>query len=220
MLKVTKKKSGSPSLTRKDEAYLFFWSRGKIKKFSNFYGVEIQVVWPLMSDDDIPDFLRGLTRTYPSSEHAYQALKCGDLGSADEFTTRGLFGNFDVYSVWPKGGQKFTPERMRGTWGECIGIVAKMVSKLEPKVIKRTWGVTFQQRRLSEQVWGAILRAKYGRGSVLGKALLATGEKILVEYDRSSRLSFWGAKLDAKGGLVGANAFGELLMAHRRALQA
>jgi predicted NAD-dependent protein-ADP-ribosyltransferase YbiA (DUF1768 family) len=93
-----------------------------------------------------------------------------------------------------------------------------MVSKLEPKVIKKTWGVHFQQRRLSEQVWGAILRAKYG--GVLGKALLATGDKILVEYDRSSRLSFWGAKLDAKGGLVGANAFGELLMAHRRVLQA
>ena len=54
---------------------------------------------------------------------------------------------------------------------------------------------------------------------LLAKALVATEGQQLVEYDLSPRLSYWGAKLNAENGqLVGANAFGELLMRHRLAL--
>jgi hypothetical protein len=57
--------------------YLFFWARASAsaKRFSNFYDVEdgLTVEWPDMPE--IPSFLRGLTRVYPTTEHAYQSLK-------------------------------------------------------------------------------------------------------------------------------------------------
>ena len=209
---------------KKTAGVLFFWSRGFVKIFSNFYGAPVVIEWPSSEglSEDIPPFLHGLRRTYPSNEHAYQALKCLDLDSADAFTTSGVFGSFRVFGKWPSKNGKSVSDMVvakEKAWGECPGIIAKMVSKLEPKVIKRTWGVLFEQRRLSEQVWAPILQAKFSRGSVLAKALVATEGQQLVEYDRSSRLSYWGAKLNAENGqLVGANAFGELLMRHRLAL--
>lgn len=207
--------------------FLLFWSRGTdaVKIFSNFYGMSLRVEWP--SSDDIPLFMRGLERTYPSSEHAYQALKCMDLASADEFTSSGLFGSFAIFEKWPtsKKGDKFADLRAKKekAWGKCPGIIAKMVSKLDSKTICKVWGVSFAQRRLST-VWSPILAAKFRAGSALGNALLKTMPLDLIEFDRGStraKPSFWGASVNKDDGkVVGANAMGELLMCQRSTLHA
>ena len=95
-------------------------------------------------------------------------------------------------------------------WRCCSGIILKMVSKLEPSTIMKTWAVQWHQILLSEKVWEPILAAKYKLDNELGKALLATAQLELVEFDRGSKRSFWGAKL-VDGYLMGANTMGQLL---------
>jgi hypothetical protein len=127
----------------KNAGYLFFWSRGsaKVKCFSNFWGVDLSVTWA-GEEEGIPAFLWGETRRYPSAEHAYMALRALDNSSACEFEVGGLFASFEIFRKWPMGkkGSKDMMASKQKAWGECIGIIAKMVSRLEPGVIMRTWG--------------------------------------------------------------------------------
>jgi hypothetical protein len=206
------------------KGYLFFWSRGsaKVKCFSNFWGVDLSVTWASEEEEGIPGFLRGETRRYPSAEHAYMALRALDNSSACEFEVGGLFASFEIFRKWPKkGGGKDMMASKQKAWGECIGIIAKMVSRLEPGVIWRTWGVKWESKKRLINVWRDIFEAKYTAENGLGKALLATMPLELVEFDRAPHhkkmRSFWGGKL-VEGRLVGANTMGGLLQERRVAL--
>jgi predicted NAD-dependent protein-ADP-ribosyltransferase YbiA (DUF1768 family) len=96
-----------------------------------------------------------------------------------------------------------------------------MVSRLEPRVIWKTWGVNWKpasHKGPLRGVWTPIFDAKYTHDNALGKALMATMPLELVEYDRApKKISFWGAKL-VDGRLVGANTMGELLQERRQRL--
>jgi predicted NAD-dependent protein-ADP-ribosyltransferase YbiA (DUF1768 family) len=130
----------------------------------------------------------------------------------------GLFGDFTVFQKWPMRTktENLMPSKEKA-WRGCSGIIAKMVSKLEPRTIMKTWAVQWHQIRLSEKVWEPILAAKYTLDNELGQALLATAGLELVEFDRGSKRSFWGAKL-VDDYLVGANTMGQLLTARRSKL--
>ena len=207
----------------KKSNYLFFWSRGSanVKCFSNFWGMNLSVTWP--ANEGIPEFLGGQTRTYPSAEHAYMALRALDNSSACEFEMGGLFASFEIFQKWPHGksGSKDMMASKQKAWRDCPGIIAKMVSRLEPRLILKTWGVNWKpasHKGPLRGVWTPIFDAKYTRDNALGKALMATMPLELVEYDRApKKTSFWGAKL-VDGRLVGANTMGELLQERRQRL--
>ena len=186
---------------------LFFYSRakGSRKQLSNFWGCDISVVWD-------SGMLKGLTRTYPSAEHAYQANKALTIESADMFCVGCIFGSFEVFKRWPsKAGTKTTDmfESKLRTWRECPGIIAKMVSKVKPAVMLKMWGLQFSNEPVHTSIWTPIFNAKFPNG--LPSALH------LVEFDGKGT-SKWGAKwVSGPGGgsLVGQNMMGELLMKHR-----
>jgi predicted NAD-dependent protein-ADP-ribosyltransferase YbiA (DUF1768 family) len=206
---------------------LFFCAKTvpTLKIFSNFHEVDVTVDWP-KDIEDVPPFLRGLRRTYPSSEHAYQCLKSLDLETADEFACGGIWSSYTIFEKWPsKAGKKFsdTAAAKQKYWSNAIGIVAKMVSKLDSKTIAKVWKLRFEQKRLNTEVWKPILGAKFAKDSELGKALIKTAPHPLAEMDRRSTLerpSFWGCNYLVKEGMVGANVMGQLLMEQRDRLLA
>jgi predicted NAD-dependent protein-ADP-ribosyltransferase YbiA (DUF1768 family) len=205
----------------KDACYFFFSkAKGDAKLFSNFYADEICVTWP--HKEAFPQFMRGLTRRYATAEHAYQALKALDLPSADHFALGGAFSSFEVFKRWPTRAGTKTNDTMQARlrhWGQCPGIIAKMASKVAPAVARKVWGVRFANRPLPDAVWRPILKAKYRSGKRgLGRALLETGAKHLVEFDRgATETTKWGAKW-SNAGLVGQNAMGRMLMRRRERL--
>jgi predicted NAD-dependent protein-ADP-ribosyltransferase YbiA (DUF1768 family) len=131
-----------------------------------------------------------------------------------------------VYKHWPSPTGKKEKDMLAAkqkAWKGSIGIVAKMVSKLDPKTIAKVWKLRYEPKRLNTAVWKPILESKFAKDSELGKALMKTAPYALAEMDRHSTLkapSFWGANWIVNKGLVGANVFGELLMEQRARLLA
>ena len=196
--------------------YLYFGSKMKqnVQKFSNFFKVEggVRITWPMM---DCPcEFLRGRTCVYPSTEHAYQALKTLNLYSAKQFEVGGLFSSFDIFEKWPTDKlinklkrlelkndgsamctsipyddvQNIKPKKEK-VWGNgsLIGIIAKLAAGLPSALLFHMWGVRLLKKtRISLDVWPAILQAKYRPGTPLAQELLKTGGVHLVEFDKKT----------------------------------
>jgi hypothetical protein len=186
---------------------------------------------------------------YPSSEHAWAALKT--LNPTSAFEVGGTFAKWSVLKAWPcpkavasmkrlvqsECGdtlpQKLkslvtvnVEERHRRAWTpHCIGIIAKMACHLPTQLLAHKYGVRLDPtKRIDKSLWHTILRAKFGGHPELAKRLLATSEKVLVEFDRHStakKPSHYGAVwCPDKKRLVGDNAMGKLLMRCRAALLA
>ena len=191
------------ALSKSDCLFFFSRAKGDTKQLSNFWGCELSVEWPA-------GLLKGLTRSYPSAEHAYQANKALTLESADKFCVGAVFGDFDVFKKWPtKAGVKTNDKfgAMVKRWGKCPGIIAKMVSKVKPAVQRKLWSLKFANEPVDDAIWTPIFMAKFSKGfpSTLH----------LVEFDARGT-SKWGAKW-VDGALVGENKMGELMMKHRDA---
>jgi hypothetical protein len=153
--------------------YLYFGSKMKanVQKFSNFFKVEggVRITWSMT---DCPcEFLRDRTCVYPSTEHAYQALKALNLYSAKQFEVGGLFSSFDIFEKWPtdkiinrlkrlelkKDGSdkqillgaemldymQNIKTKKEKVWGNgsLIGIIAKLAASLPSALSFHMWGV-------------------------------------------------------------------------------
>lgn len=158
--------------------------------------------------------------TFPTSEHVWQSTKATTLGAFRAFTTEGRFGRWDanifaaLYSKTDKAKAKFDYWHKR----DMLGIQAKLASSA--KHAKRL-GVTdmdYSRETLAPDVeravWLAILQLKFEWNATHAEVLRDTGEKQLVEFDKSA--GHWGGFI-RDGALVGENVMGRY-MSETRAL--
>jgi len=185
--------------------------------------------------------------TFPSSEHAWQALKAHSFRAFTDFTTEGRLGTLDAASVLP-----FMPAklRLRGTateqqrwalgkaafWAkkQNVGILAKWAAnKKYAKALGWTPGVDLYYGKETanvgfdemQAVWLDLLRLKYAQNTRCRDVLLATGDSYLLECVRGAvrepDTEFWGGCLDrTRDQIVGRNAMGRFHMALREELRA
>jgi predicted NAD-dependent protein-ADP-ribosyltransferase YbiA (DUF1768 family) len=159
----------------------------------------------------------GNSVTFPTAEHLWQAHKAKDRSSFLRFTTQGDLGSWSL-DVFAK---TLAYHRNRATcaseakkklllWQRkgCLGIQAKVATK--PKYAKRLaldldWSREFLAPDHEREIWLAILALKFAQNAEARRVLLATGSKILVEFDRS------GARHSGKKVLSGDNRMGRYL---------
>ena len=224
--------------------YVPLGSGTRLRLLSNFSDAPYELTWPT-TNDLIPAHLAGVTAVYPSSEHAYQALRSLNRATAHQFERGGCLSDWSVYAAWPvltsSSSASFKrvdmAEAKRKFWGEargCIGIIAKMAVGLPPRVAKEALGLDLippaSDRRLTlEQdlsVWLPILTAKYRANPPHRRALLGTGTgTVLVESGRFRKPEqYWTAYIDKEANtLIGLNRMGSLmrivraLLAHEEA---
>ena len=178
---------------------------------------------------DWPAWLGLRGRTFPSSEHVWQALKAYDQETFEAFCDDGRFTTVEAVFLPlfgrdpPKAQRKILYWTSRG----MVGIAAKMA--VNPKY----WAALGLGRKailvgreqldpdLERDVWLAILRAKFEQNPALAEVLCGTGEgTTLVEFDRCAGVAtYWGARRDhTTGQIIGRNVMGQYLMALRAAM--
>lgn len=160
---------------------------------------------------------------FRSSEHAWQALK------ATERTTfwRFVDGDFAMFSApimdvfFPgQGAKKFA------YWAKKrnVGIVPKLAAnrKHAKRLNLRFKGALDYSREtlrpeLERRVWRTLLRLKFRQNERHRRALLGTGKRRLVEFDRGAKRTptHWGGLVDEEGKLHGENVMGQYLEAVR-----
>lgn len=119
-----------------------------------------------------------------------------------------------------------------------IGIVPKLLRKLVSKENNST-GIVMSDHALPEYgeegtfetlktIWHDILMAKFNQNAPERDVLLGTGEKLLLEFDRSAKANtLWGGKIvivnaestPAEYTVVGRNFMGQALTRVRDALR-
>ena len=173
---------------------------------------------------------------WASSEHAYQALQKFCPECHDRFQVRGDLGGFRGMSlVYPAKQVEAKLKWWQGMKPPMVGIVAKMASHpdrakklglrmlhLDPEVSAET--------RIEEirRLFKRILIAKYAANAEHRRALLASGDKLIVEFDgkaehatsKGSPPLWTGMVSKSSGRLFGRNLMGELLMEVRAELRA
>lgn len=193
-------------------------SNKQYRCLSNLAQAPFEISWPDLPC--IPAHLRGQTRTYLSSEHAYQSLKTKDRRSADRLGSLSM----RAFAQWPKGRGKVVDmyEKKQAYWGSrgSVGIVALMAAKLDGAVAEQALGITLTRAWTPArdfdtqlQIWEPILKAKFEQNDEARALLASTAPYTLVEAARFRRPSnYWNAYIQkADGVLVGENMMGRLL---------
>lgn len=151
---------------------------------------------------------------YPSSEHAFQALRVPREMRARLFSVDSDIGVFSPEAFVNVGVPPRLAEKKCKYWSrkQMIGILAKMR-------IKRISGASELTREQCERGFIEILLAKYSANEMHRKVLLDTEDEFLLEFVRSSVSKFkkagvidrWGGMLH-EGRIVGHNQQGSLQM--------
>ena len=166
-------------------------------------------------------------RLWPSTEHFFQAWHKvaaqdrhrlevgGDLDSLQALKL--LFGP----EVGAKKMKKWTFKDGQGEAVVCVGIVAKMLTKKKHNdMLTKPLKLETREVALEEHkaVWTMILMAKVDACPPFRKALQASGNKMLVEFDRHAKAKsargsppFWTGMVK-DGVLYGHNFMGSLMM--------
>jgi len=207
-----------PLLTEDD--IVFFSARGKgVREFSNLYEL------------DVPIKYKG--RTFAHTEAGYQS----EYRCEEEF--RDMFALPDGMFATLEGAEHVynKPEeaaRARKSWGSVkgrnpmSGIVAKMAVK--PDRAKKL-GIKLRCSKDDPQdldeikrIFKELLYLKFTRNPKLGRMLLETGDKILVEWDKGAGRQTLAGKpplfsgILKDGKILGQNLMGRLLMRTRKRL--
>lgn len=208
-----------PPLLTEDDV-VFFSARGKgVKEFSNFYQCNVPIKY------------EGIESLH--TEGLYQAFyRC-------EPESRGMFAFPDGEFATLEGAKHVfaKPEevaRAKKSWGSVkgrnpmSGIVPKMAVK--PERAKKL-GVKLRRdfddpRDIKEiaRIFKELLYLKFTRNPELGRMLLATGDKILVEWDKGAGRQTLAGKpplfsgILKDGRVLGQNLMGRLLMRTRKRL--
>ena len=191
----------------------------------------------------VPAFLHGVTATYDTSEHAFQALCARTLKSARKFETGRKVARMDLFRAFPvpkKQKQrayalKDMYDQKMAYWGRrgMPGILAKMVANLPAWIAKDALGLRLRSGggananvvpfKAQWAIWGQILLAKFSQNPRHLAALLGTPPgSVLVERGRfRNAAQYWTAYLDRANddALVGQNMMGRLLRRARRHLR-
>ena len=232
-----------------DPLYYFFKAKlaapeqRMLSNFSDHGGITLQakdvtaamrVVCP-----EIDEWLHGAPYVFPTSEHCWQALsKAATFGTFKHFTTHGALLGCCMTTpwLWFRGVKTCEEGRKKLAYWEkreCIGIIAKMAVTRGETLglsLRRVEGETTQGIAPATliAIWDDILRLKFTQNVNARRALLATGDKILVELDIAANRKggegaeercFWGGNV-VNGVLRGHNFMGKRLMALRAALRA
>lgn len=199
-------------------------------KFSNFYSVEVRLTAADVAASGVAGAIRaafpdleawlGAGATFPSTEHAYQALKAADEATFRQFTTTGALG------AWPSGDQHpfaaspsakdraETFAKFRKADKPLIGIVAKMAvnrnraARLGLRLRDARQNMpTAEWQTIEKALWlDLVLRAKYDPGPHrdLYELLVCTADAYLLEFGRRARAdgldprrpaAYWGGAL-------------------------
>jgi hypothetical protein len=161
---------------------------------------------------------------FPSSEHLWQALKAKSCEIFLEFTVGGRFARVDVLlDIYGEKGLQKWRWWMRNS---NVGIAAKLAANPKHKVRLNLVGKMAYEReslslQLEQTVWMTILRLKFATNQPHREALLATGDALLIEFDRGAarkgtKLAHWGGIWDIQRGcVIGENVMGQYMMAIR-----
>lgn len=156
---------------------------------------------------------------FRSSEHAWQALKATERTAFRRFVDGDLamFSKpiFEVF--FPGSGAK-----KLAYWAKKrnVGIVPKMASnkKYAKRLNFRSEGAMDYSREtlrpaLERGVWRTLLRLKFKQNERHRRALLGTGKRRLVEFDRGAKRTptHWGGLIDDDGNLHGGNVMGRYM---------
>ena len=154
---------------------------------------------------------------FKSTEHAWQALKAKDKSTFDRFVDGDLaWFNEPVFEVFfpGQGAKKLAHWAKKNN----VGIVPKMAAnKRYAKRLNFKYKHSLDYSReklptnLERRVWNKLLRLKFAQNAVHRAALMSTGSKKLVEFDRGAGRgagSHWGGLVDADGAHHGYNAMG------------
>lgn len=201
-----------------ENPFQYFSSRVGISSLSNFCASPFEI-------NDLK---------FPSVEHGYQALCKCEPESWHRFAIGGDLANLEsglAQLVKPTD----LPKKLK-FWGakgnrkEMVGIVAKMA--VEPK---RAKGLGLELRSLPHDgrdleerkaLFSELLVAKYQANADALAALLSTGNKVLIEFDRGAGRRtkagdppLWTGLVE-EGTVLGQNVMGELMMEVRAKLRA
>jgi predicted NAD-dependent protein-ADP-ribosyltransferase YbiA (DUF1768 family) len=169
-------------------------------------------------------------------EHAWQSLKATDRKTFLRFTSTGDFSNFEpgffAKTISPAKSKKNNVDLYTQaikdfkTWAvDCLpGIMPKLASNpVYAKNLDLEGHMNYAREFLSpeeeQSIWLFLLKLKYTQNPEAKRILLATGNKLLVEFDKGAanpkRKSppHWGGLVTngGKGPLVGKNKMGTFL---------
>lgn len=99
-------------------------------------------------------------------------------------------------------------------WGKkAPGIVAKMMTTLEPALMKASFGLRLKARGAKRKYWKCILKAKFQQNKAARETLLKTAPHTLVEQARFPRESkYWDVSISKDGqSLIGQNVMGRMV---------
>lgn len=226
-----------PRVMAQLQKYVYFNSGAGDGRYqlSNLFATQVTITWPL--EPWVPIFMQGMACTYPSSEHAYVSLRSKSLLALKAFLVGSAY-SYDVFETWPITWKSTTTRNLfvqkNAYWskkGMC-GIVPKMLGGLHSSVLKSVFqldmiGKEAWDDHTSWEIWGPILVAKYHTSALLTTLLKATGEKNLIEFDRTA--SSWnettkkgsyyaGRWAEADDAVIGNNFMGKCLMRIRDSL--
>ncbi len=146
--------------------------------------------------EEVPRHLWSRECTYPTSEHAFQALKARTLETAVQFEVGGMV-SMEIFKSFPEktqsaknGGFKLTDTYVKkmAYWGrlKCSGVSAKMVANLSPEVAMAALGLdmmimttadgneeTKERTELERchRIWRPIHVAKFLQNPSIGRSL-------------------------------------------------
>lgn len=223
--------------------YIYFLSTGaeKYRDLSNFKLAPIQLdlgkcptyaatLSPRVDRAQLPPLL-----SFPSSEHAWQALKADDTASFQAFLANGRFATLDVPTMellvkktgWDAEKIRKEAEKKVKFYSRAgqvmVGVVAKYA--VNPARGRRLGlalreGYEFLPSQTEAAVWHELLMAKFRQNGGPRRVLLGTGSAMLVEFVKSARRmhSHWGGLVEPDGSVTGANKMGVFLERARAAL--
>lgn len=147
--------------------------------------------------------------SFLTTEHAWQSLKAKDKKTFDMFLISGILSK-DAGFEFIFGDESAKKKRYwlaKGNWG----ILAKMaVNKRRSKKL----GLNIEYSReilyqsIEKQVWYTLLISKFQQNPEHMKALMGTGDKIMVEFSRTHE-SHWGGVIVSLFGVTNWSVAGE-----------
>lgn len=177
------------------------------------FGSGMNKQWiPLSNFYDYIMMYRG--KTYPSSEHAFQAQLLQNTEQMEDFVVGGKYADYEcMYEFYPKLSHEKIEQKIR-YWKKknCIGILAKMAIGR----IKKSGGKRSLKFWECESTFERILSTKFSHPD-MKKIITSTSDSYLLEYDRfgTHRKSRWGGTID-NGKIHGDNQMGALIMNVRK----
>jgi predicted NAD-dependent protein-ADP-ribosyltransferase YbiA (DUF1768 family) len=221
--------------------YIYFLSTGAAayRDLSNFKAAPIAIDLATMptyaSLIGVPPHLLPTPLVFPSTEHAWQALKATDLATFQLFMEGGRFASLTVDTIaelikeksWDNAKVAAKAKAKVAFYSRndlvMVGVVAKYAANA-----KRAKRLGYALREdveilppdVEAAVWHELLMAKFQQNPGPRQVLIGTGTKLLVEFVKSARRvpSHWGGLVEADGSVTGENKMGVFLERVRRTL--